>query len=231
MAHADRTGDIRVEAVRYRWPGSGFELRVDQLHVAAGRRLAVIGPSGSGKTTLLNLLAGILVPDSGTITVAGQPLSQLSDAARRRFRIRHIGMVFQQFELVPYLRTLDNCLVPFYVNPAQPCDAAARERAGSLLQQTGLANRLRSFPRQLSQGEQQRLALCRALVTQPPVLLADEPTGNLDAANKFRVLDLMLEQVTHRGVTLVVVTHDTTLLDRFDEVIDFGQLVAAESRP
>ncbi len=228
MQRADPPGDIRVEAVRYRWPGSGFELEIGRLEVAAGKRLAVIGPSGSGKTTLLNLLAGILVPDSGSISVAGQAVSRLNDADRRRFRIRHIGMVFQQFELVPYLRALDNCLLPFYVNPAQPCDAAAQERAAGLMDQTGLGNRTRSFPRQLSQGEQQRLALCRALVTGPPVLLADEPTGNLDAANKFRVLDLMLEQVTQRGVTLVVVTHDTSLLDRFDQVVDFGALVSVE---
>lgn len=206
-------------------------MRVGRLEVHTGQRAAIVGPSGSGKTTLLHLMAGILVPQTGKLIVAGQNLVQLDDGARRRFRIRQVGMVFQEFELVPWLRVVDNCLLPYLIGRGLRLERETRERAVELLRATGLENRLRSYPGQLSQGERQRLALCRALVTEPAVVLADEPTGNLDPANKQKVLDLMLEQVSARGATLVMVTHDGGLLERFDQVFDASGFAAGAGCP
>lgn len=222
-------GEILIRDLRFSWPGSGFSLEIGRLEVAAGERVAFAGPSGSGKTTLLNLVAGISQPQSGEVHVHGQAIHELSDAARRRFRITHLGLVFQQFELIPYLGVVENVLLPWFVNGQLSRDGSERGRALELLGETGLSHRLRNRPHQLSQGEQQRLALCRALVTRPAILLADEPTGNLDARNKGVVLDLMMRQVSARGLTLVMVTHDTSMLDRFDRVLDFAAF--AKERP
>ena len=177
----------------------------------------------------MNLISGILQPHSGEIQVAGQSVDKLSDRARRRFRIAKIGMVFQQFELVPYLRAEDNVLLPYFLNSGMQLDSSVKSRARELMKATGIADRARSFPGGMSQGEQQRLALCRALVTAPSLILADEPTGNLDSINKDRVLELMMDEVESRGMTMVMVTHDTSMIDRFDTVIDFADFTVPES--
>ncbi len=214
--------EIRISRLHFSWPHSGFGLNIGDLQIASGKKTAFVGPSGSGKTTLLNLIAGIVVPQRGEIMVGEQKLHEMGDAARRRFRIRNVGLVFQQFELMTYLRATENVLLPYFLNASLKLDAAARRRAKELLRATGLEYCEDRFPGRMSQGEQQRLALCRAMVTEPSLILADEPTGNLDNSNKSRVMDLLVDQVHQRGLTLVVVTHDTSLLDRFDQVIDFG---------
>ena len=217
---------IRIEQLDFAYASGGFRLRIGDLTVERGARAAVIGASGCGKTTLLHLIAGILEPDAGTIRVSGQEITALSDARRRDFRVRHVGLVFQEFELLEYLDVLDNVLLPFRINRSLALDAAARDRARGLVGAVGLEDKLhRPVPR-LSQGERQRVGICRALVAAPSLILADEPTGNLDPDNKERALDILERFAAERDATLVVATHDHALLPRFDQVIDFAGLVA-----
>ena len=221
---------IEIEQLKFRYPRSDFQLQIENLKVEPSQKVAVVGPSGSGKTTLLNLIAGIVTPDAGTIRVADQiiagPGGSLGDAQRRDFRAAEIGMVFQRFELIEYLNVLDNVMLPFAINQSlgQPnTRPAAVEQARQLIGEVGLASKLRRRPNQLSQGEQQRVAICRALVTDPQLILADEPTGNLDPKNKQVILDLLFQESLERNQTLIVVTHDRGILDGFDRVVDFEQ--------
>ena len=214
---------IKIQDLEFRYPRGGFRLGVSALEVAAGEQVAIVGVSGSGKTTLLDLLAGIRVPGSGSVTVGDQEISRLPDAARRTFRIDRIGLIFQAFELLEYLTVRENLLLPYHISPELRRDADTDIRLTRLAQETGINERLDRHPEELSQGERQRAAICRALITSPDLILADEPTGNLDPANKQRVLDLLLEQVSNRGATLVMVTHDHNLLDPFDRVLDMRE--------
>ena len=220
---------ISIRSLDFRYPRGGFRLDVPALDVAAGERLAIVGASGSGKTTLLDLLAGIRVPGAGAVTVAGQKISGLPDAARRSFRLDRIGLIFQTFELLEYLTVRENLLLPFRIGPALRRDATTGARLIRLAEETGIAGRLQRYPDQLSQGERQRAAICRALITAPDLILADEPTGNLDPENKRRVLELLLEQVEGHGATLVMVTHDQALLEPFDRVLDMRDFHGAEA--
>jgi putative ABC transport system ATP-binding protein len=215
---------IAIEQLTFHYSLSTFTLRVPRLSVADGQKVALVGPSGSGKTTLLRLIAGILLPDEGTIHVGDTQPALLSDAGRRAFRIATLGLVFQDFQLLDFLDVLENILLPFRINPALNLTAAVRERAGQLARETGLEPRLRHRPGSLSQGEKQRTALCRALITQPRYLLADEPTGNLDPAAKTRVLDVLFEQCARAQASLLMVTHDISLLGRFDHTIDLAEV-------
>lgn len=211
---------LELEDVRFRYGDSGFALHVPELSVEAGERVAVVGPSGSGKTTLLHLMAGILVPDSGRIRVGETDVAALSETARRAFRVEQIGLVFQELELLDYLDVLDNVLLPYRIHPALALGEGVRERARTLANQLGIGHRLDRAPRSLSQGERQRAAVCRALVTRPPLMLCDEPTGNLDPGNKVRVLDALFAAAADAEATLLVVTHDHELLPRFDRALD-----------
>ncbi len=225
---------IAIQDLEFRYPAGDFLLRVPSLAVDDGRHVAFAGPSGSGKTTLLNLIAGIALPQRGRIAVNGVEIAGLADAARRRFRARHIGMVFQEFELVDYLSVLDNILLPYRISDGLALDAAVRRRAAELADGVGLGSKLRRPAGRLSHGERQRVAVCRALVTNPSLLLADEPTGSLDPSNKERVLDILIERARGLGATLLMVTHDRDLLARFGRVIDFTQFHSrscAEERP
>jgi ABC-type lipoprotein export system ATPase subunit len=215
---------VSIRDIDFRYPGNGFRLKVPSLEMAPGETVAVIGPSGTGKTTLLNLIAGVEVPGEGQIIVGDTDLATIGDADRRALRIRTIGMVFQAFELLSHLDVLDNVLLPYRIHSALHLENAVRERAVELVRELGLGEKLRRNVTRLSQGERQRVAIGRALVTDPPLLLADEPTGNLDPSNKGRILDLLFSQVKSRGATLVTVTHDHALLDRFDRVIEFSDL-------
>jgi len=206
--------------VRWRYPGGDFELTVDDLSARPGEAVACIGPSGCGKTTLVNLIAGIIVPDRGTVELGGSPLSTLTERERRARRIREIGLVFQEFELLEYLTALDNVLLPYHVSDALTLDAEVNSRARELAQAIGILPFLSRKPQRLSQGERQRVALCRALVTGPQLLMCDEPTGNLDPENSDTIVDLLLRQARERGATVFMVTHDHALLDRFDRVIE-----------
>jgi len=211
---------IELSDLEFRYAEGEFRLWVPELHVDRGSKTACIGPSGSGKTTLLNLIAGILTPQRGHVVTNGVAVSRLKDAERREFRITNIGLVFQEFELLEYLNVLDNILLSYRINPALQLDSSARRRAAALAEQMGIGDKLRRHPAKLSQGERQRVAVCRAVLPEPALLLTDEPTGNLDPAAKGRVLDLILEHVERSGATLVTVTHDHDLLGHFDRVID-----------
>ena len=213
---------IAIEGLSFRYPGGGFVLDIPGFRVTSGEKLAVIGPSGSGKTTLLNLIAGIAIPDGGCVQVGDTQVSALDDRRRRDFRIRHLGLVFQDFELLDYLNVLDNILHPYRITRALRLDAAVRGRALELAGRMGIGDKLKRRVNDLSQGEKQRVAICRALLPGPGLLLADEATGNLDPDNKMLILDLLFDSVDAHGATLLAVTHDHELLPRFDRVVDFA---------
>jgi putative ABC transport system ATP-binding protein len=222
---------IRLEELAFCYPGGPFRLDVPALEVEEGERVAVVGPSGSGKTTLLRLVAGIFTPEEGRAVTNGVEVSGLSDAARRRFRVRNVGLVFQEFELLEYLSVLDNALLPFHLDRGLPGKREARERAVELARRVGLGDKLDRRPANLSQGERQRVAVCRALVNRPPLVLADEPTGNLDPKTGGRVLDELIEFAEADGATLLVVTHDHGLLDRFERVVDVADYAREVAPP
>ncbi len=212
---------ISVENLDFQYPSGDFYLNIPEFKVLESEKIGVIGPSGSGKTTLLNLLAGILVPEKGEITFAGQKISSMKDKGRRDFRITRIGFVFQDFQLIDYLHILDNILHPFRITKSLKLTPQVRSRARELARDMGIEDKLLRFPQDLSHGEKQRAAICRALLPRPRLILADEATGNLDPANKVLILKLLFKQIQQAGSTLVAVTHDVELLNFFDRVIDF----------
>jgi ABC-type lipoprotein export system ATPase subunit len=214
---------ITIQNLGYCYPGGEFRLNIPDFQVAGREKVAVIGPSGSGKTTLLNLIAGIITPINGTVSVNDTPVGALGDRARRDFRISNIGFVFQDFELLDYLNVLDNVLHPYRITGALKLDKAVRARALKLTQEMGIGDKLKRNPNDLSQGEKQRIAICRALLPQPRLILADEATGNLDPDNKSLILDLLFSAVSNHDTTLLAVTHDHELLKRFDRVVDFQE--------
>lgn len=219
---------ITIENLSFAYPGGDFRLTIPSLVLEPGEKVAVVGPSGTGKTTLLNLIAGITVPQSGSVRLGDQTVSQMNDAARRALRAAKIGFVFQDFALLDYLSARENILFPYRIAAGAKIDAAARTRAAQLAASCGLESKLDRRPGALSQGEQQRVALCRALVMQPDLVLADEATGNLDPANKTAILDLLFARTAEQGATLLAVTHDHELLPRFDRVIDFSTFRQAQ---
>ncbi len=187
------------------------------LQLRRGEFVALVGRSGSGKSTLLNLLSGIEVPDAGRIIIDGRELTGLSERERTLFRRRHIGFVFQFFNLLPTLTVLDNLLLPLALNRAADVDAT--QRALGVLTELGLASRINSYPDVLSGGEQQRVAVARALVHRPALLLADEPTGNLDTETGAEVMAFFQRQVCEAGLTVLMVTHSAELAARADRVL------------
>ncbi|MGC0415779.1 ABC transporter ATP-binding protein [Embleya sp. AB8] len=200
------TNVVRLNAVTKRYGGTGpAALHEVSLDVGEGEAVAVMGPSGSGKSTLLNLIAGLDRPGSGTVTVAGTALGDLSETGLARFRRVHIGMVFQFFNLLDDLTALDNVLLPAQLDRVPA--GRARKRAGELLGLLGIDAKADAYPARLSGGERQRVAIARALMNRPPVLLADEPTGAVDSATGRKVMDLFGE-LNRDGQTLIVVTHD-----------------------
>ena len=214
---------INIQSLEFHYPGNGFALDIDEFTVAEGEKVAVIGPSGSGKTTLLNLASGIIKSEHGSISVADTHIEQLSDAQRRDFRINNIGFVFQDFELIEYLNVMDNIIHPYRITRSLRLTPSVRQRAIQLAEKIGIGDKLHRYANDLSQGEKQRVAICRALLPGPKLVFADEATGNLDPRNKGRILDLLFDNVAEHGTTLLAVTHDHELLPRFDRVVDFLQ--------
>ena len=214
---------ITINDLKFHYPTSNFFLAIDALNVEKNEKTAIIGPSGTGKTTLLNLIAGIMTPDQGVVDVGGVDVWRMNDRDRRRFRITTIGFVFQDFELLNYLNVLDNILHPFRITDALELNNSVIVRATDLASAMGIGDKLKRRANDLSQGEKQRAAICRALLPQPKLILADEATGNLDPENKTRILDLLFKAVDDQDTTLLAVTHDHELLRRFDRVIDFRE--------
>jgi putative ABC transport system ATP-binding protein len=185
------------------------------LNIGRGEAIGMVGPSGSGKSTLLMVMAGLERPDSGSVTVTGENLGALDEDALARFRGRHIGIVFQSFHLIPTMTALENVAVPLELAGV----ADAQQRAAQELSGVGLAERMQHYPAQLSGGEQQRVALARALAPDPAILIADEPTGNLDETTGNEIIDLLFAGHKRRATTLILVTHDPALAARCERVV------------
>ena len=194
-------------------------IRIPRFTLEPRAQVALSGTSGTGKTTFLHLIAGILTPDAGSIELDGRPMSTLSEAARDRLRATHIGYIFQTFNLLQGFTVLENVLLGMSFGPG-----ADRARAAALLDRVGLSGRLHHFPRQLSTGQQQRVAVARALAHRPRLVLADEPTGNLDAANAREALALIREGCAENEAALLLVSHDPAVLDGFEGRIALAEL-------
>ncbi|MEE8526406.1 MAG: ABC transporter ATP-binding protein [Thermoanaerobaculia bacterium] len=209
---------IEIRRLSHRLPSGGRLLtildRID-LAIPSGEFAAILGPSGSGKSTLLALMAGLDRPTEGEILLDGEPIQQLSEDRLARLRRRKVGFVFQSFQLLTHQTARENILLPLELGG----EPAAGERADELLAQVGLADRGHHYPVQLSGGEQQRVALARAFAARPPILLADEPTGNLDSATGKKILELMTDLWRQAGTTMVLVTHDPAVAELADRQI------------
>lgn len=209
---------ISVKHVSMVLPAAGRSVRILEdvsLTIPVKQTVAIVGPSGSGKSTLLGLMAGLDRPTSGSIELDGTDITPLSENRMARFRREKVGYIFQSFHLIPTLTALENVAVSLELNG----DRHAAGRAADLLAAVGLSDRMEHYPVQLSGGEQQRVAVARAFACRPPILLADEPTGNLDSATGAQVIDLLLWLHRDHGTTLVLVTHDATLAASMERVV------------
>ncbi|MCC5877979.1 MAG: ABC transporter ATP-binding protein [Candidatus Sumerlaeia bacterium] len=223
--------EIRVGNLEFQYgSGSGFRLLIPEFQLSEGSQTAILGPSGSGKSTLLNLIAGILVPNAGTIHAGDRAIHELPATDRRRFRLRNVGYLFQDFALLDYLDARENVLLPYRLYGEGHPTREDRQRAVELMESVGIGHLQRRPVTRLSRGEQQRVALCRSLVTEPGLLLADEPTGNLDPVAKQDAIMLLREGARKRGATLLVVTHDHNLVHDFDKVHDMDEMSAGAGR-
>jgi putative ABC transport system ATP-binding protein len=222
---------IKLNELRYTYGlSSSFQLHIPQLEIAGGEKVAIVGPSGSGKTTLLKLISGAMLPSSGTVEVDHTRVDLLDDSSRRRFRAMQIGFVFQEFELLDYLSVEENIRLPVLIQGHSQLTTNQQQRLRELTSETGIADKLQRRPSQLSQGERQRVAICRALLLAPKLLLADEPTGSLDPTTAADIFQLLVDQSNRYSTTLLVVTHDHSLLRHFDRTIDFAQFLCTIQR-
>ncbi len=221
---------ITMHGVGFTWPGRhSFNLSIERFSVARGERLFLLGPSGAGKSTLLALVCGIVKPDVGSVTVLGQDLGRLNGAARDRYRAEHYGVIFQMFNLLPYASALDNVLLALAFAPHRrervAADGTVRDQARALLAKLGLP--AAATAGSLSVGQQQRVAVARALLGAPELIVADEPTSALDVKAQLAFLELLFDQASAAGSTLVMVSHDERLSSRFDRVLDLGEFATA----
>ena len=221
---------ITLDQVVFRWPGQGEScLEIPELSVARAERVFLYGPSGSGKSTLLGILGGVNVPQSGRVTVLGQDMRQIGARARDRLRATHIGFLFQQFNLLPWLSAIENVLLPATFSVERMARATTerplREEAARLLTQLDLASTHWGKPSgELSMGQQQRVAAARALIGRPEILIADEPTSSLDAARQLAFVDLLLRECCAAQSSLIFVSHDDRLAGHFDRHLSLSQI-------
>ena len=220
---------LELSNIQFTYEDQSFELNIPQMQIKPGESVALVGPSGSGKTTLLNLIAGIISPDKGCIQLNDENMTALNNHQRRLYRLRHIGMIFQAFELLDYLNVRDNILLQARLCPGVSIDQSIKDKASAIAVILGLGDKLSRNINALSQGERQRVAVCRALLLKPALVLADEPTGNLDPENKQAVLKQLITVCKQQQCILLTVTHDHSLLPNFDRVINMVDLLSSES--
>lgn len=214
---------IQIDDLEFGYGNQGFRLQIPSLRVAAGEKIAVLGRSGTGKSTFLQLIAGVVLPSRGSVRIHQTVVNQLSESQRRHFRISRIGFVFQEFELVEHLSVRDNIRLPYLIQRSMPWSSKAIADLQTMSEWCGLVKLLNRYPHQLSQGERQRVAVCRALITRPQLILADEPTGSLDMQTGNDVMELLLKQTAELSATLLMVTHDLGLASRLERTIELEE--------
>jgi putative ABC transport system ATP-binding protein len=233
MMASTREPIVKLSNVRFSWPGQdGDLLHICRLEIEKGEHLLIRGSSGSGKTTLLNLLTGISQPRSGSVEILATPLESLSHKQRDEFRADHLGVIFQQFNLLPYLSVMENAMLPCWFSRRR------RENAGEVMQATrrlfdalNVSVELANQPvSKLSVGQQQRVAVVRALIGNPEIVIADEPTSALDTDNRDRFLQLLFREADHRGSTLIFVSHDPHIANQFSRVLEMSEINHARPR-
>ena len=222
---------IKIDTVKFYWSKkSNFKIFVPNLEIKKGEKVLLLGESGSGKTTILSLICGFLNPLSGNIFINGKTINQLSSKTKDEYRADNIGIIFQQFNLLPYANVVDNVLLPLYFSKVRSNNVPnKREKVIELFKQLRLPDDITQFrASSLSMGQQQRVAVARALIGNPSLIIADEPTSSLDADAQKIFLDLMFQQISENNSTLLMVSHDRSLSDQFDRLIDINEILIQE---
>ena len=214
---------LQIRDLHFQYPASDFKIEIYDIKITQGSKIAISGKSGSGKTTLIHLISGILKPQSGEILFNDKSITDMNDKEIRKHRISNIGFIFQEFELLEYLNVMDNLILPYKINKSLVLDAEIKDKAKEIANRIGIGNKLDQHPKQLSGGERQRLAIARALITSPPLIIADEPTGNLDEKTSNIVMDEITDQVSYTNSTLIMISHNNELISSFDEIIDIQE--------
>tara|TARA_B100000900_G_C20580320_1_gene717249 strand:- start:1237 stop:1926 length:690 start_codon:yes stop_codon:yes gene_type:complete len=214
---------LQIRDLHFQYPASDFKIEISDIKITQGSKIAISGKSGSGKTTLIHLISGILKPQSGEILFYDKSITDMNDKEIRKHRILNIGFIFQEFELLEYLNVMDNLILPYKINKSLVLDAEIKDKAKEIANRIGIGNKLDQHPKQLSGGERQRLAIARALITSPPLIIADEPTGNLDEKTSNIVMDEITDQVSYTNSTLIMISHNNELISSFDEIIDIQE--------
>ena len=214
---------LQISDLHFQYPASDFKIEVSDIKITQGSKIAISGKSGSGKTTLIHLISGILKPQSGEILFFDESITDMNDNDIRKHRISNIGFIFQEFELLDYLNVMDNLILPYKINKSLSLDEEIKNKAKEIANRIGIGNKLDQHPKQLSGGERQRLAIARALITSPPLIIADEPTGNLDNKTSNIVMDEITDQVSYTNSTLIMISHNNELISSFDEIIDIQE--------
>lgn len=214
---------LQIRDLHFQYPASDFKIEISDIKITQGSKIAISGKSGSGKTTLIHLISGILKPQSGEILFYDKSITDMNDKEIRKHRISNIGFIFQEFELLEYLNVMDNLVLPYKINKSLVLDAEIKDKAKEIANRIGIGNKLDQHPKQLSGGERQRLAIARALITSPPLIIADEPTGNLDEKTSNIVMDEIKDQVSYTNSTLIMISHNNELISSFDEIIDIQE--------
>ena len=214
---------LQIRDLHFQYPASDFKIEISDIKITQGSKIAISGKSGSGKTTLIHLISGILKPQSGEILFYDESITDMNDKEIRKHRILNIGFIFQEFELLEYLNVMENLILPYKINKSLVLDAEIKDKAKEIANRIGIGNKLDQHPKQLSGGERQRLAIARALITSPPLIIADEPTGNLDEKTSNIVMDEITDQVSYTNSTLIMISHNNELISSFDETIDIQE--------